>query len=249
MLCCRWSAIATHLPGRTDNEIKNFWNTHLKKKLMQMGIDPVTHRPRTDLNILANLPQLLAAANLSTSLVNNPWDNALRLQSDATQLAKLHLLHNLLQVLGTSPTALPPNMEAGNLFGTPSFMDHQAYEYPTSNPQLNGLLGLHPTDPAQTLSSIPSFVPPQEPGFEYQAMEKSKVCAGNNNDGDELGSLYAIPALVSASPEPSTVNQKEKKIEPAHDISNPSSTSTTFEAWGELMDDEASDSYWRDLIE
>lgn len=245
----KWSAIATHLPGRTDNEIKNFWNTHLKKKLMQMGIDPVTHRPRTDLNILANLPQLLAAANLSTSLVNNPWDNALRLQSDATQLAKLHLLHNLLQVLGTSPTALPPNMEAGNLFGTPSFMDHQAYEYPTSNPQLNGLLGLHPTDPAQTLSSIPSFVPPQEPGFEYQAMENSKVCAGNNNDGDELGSLYAIPALVSASPEPSTVNQKEKKIEPAHDISNPSSTSTTFEAWGELMDDEASDSYWRDLID
>uniref|UniRef100_A0A6N2M5G7 Uncharacterized protein n=1 Tax=Salix viminalis TaxID=40686 RepID=A0A6N2M5G7_SALVM len=32
----KWSAIATHLPGRTDNEIKNFWNTHLKKKLIQM---------------------------------------------------------------------------------------------------------------------------------------------------------------------------------------------------------------------
>ncbi|KAK4254476.1 hypothetical protein QN277_009854 [Acacia crassicarpa] len=27
-----WSAIAPHLPGRTDKEIKNFWNTHLKKK-------------------------------------------------------------------------------------------------------------------------------------------------------------------------------------------------------------------------
>ncbi|PKI68995.1 hypothetical protein CRG98_010617 [Punica granatum] len=44
----KWSAIAAHLPGRTDNEIKNFWNTHLKKKLLQMGIDPATHRPRTD---------------------------------------------------------------------------------------------------------------------------------------------------------------------------------------------------------
>ncbi|RVW58175.1 Transcription factor MYB16 [Vitis vinifera] len=36
----RWSAIATHLPNRTDNEIKNYWNTHLKKRLAKMGIDP-----------------------------------------------------------------------------------------------------------------------------------------------------------------------------------------------------------------
>lgn len=29
----RWSAIAAKLPGRTDNEIKNVWHTHLKKRL------------------------------------------------------------------------------------------------------------------------------------------------------------------------------------------------------------------------
>ncbi|MCO5558338.1 hypothetical protein L7F22_011919 [Adiantum nelumboides] len=41
----RWSLIAGRLPGRTDNEIKNYWNTHLKKKLKGMGVNPNTHQP------------------------------------------------------------------------------------------------------------------------------------------------------------------------------------------------------------
>ncbi|CAH1448001.1 unnamed protein product [Lactuca virosa] len=39
----RWAAIAAQLPGRTDNEIKNLWNTHFRKRLMSIGIDPQTH--------------------------------------------------------------------------------------------------------------------------------------------------------------------------------------------------------------
>ncbi|XP_028549102.1 myb-related protein Zm38-like [Dendrobium catenatum] len=42
-----WSLIAGLLPERTDNEIKNYWNTHIKRKLFSRGIDPQTHHPIT----------------------------------------------------------------------------------------------------------------------------------------------------------------------------------------------------------
>jgi myb proto-oncogene protein len=115
----KWSSIATKLPGRTDNEIKNYWNTHLRKKLLSMGIDPVTHQRRTDLNLLAagGFTNLLAAANLAAAAGGGGqagtgplaaaaqascWDiNALRLQADA---AKYQLLEGLVRVL-TAPAA------------------------------------------------------------------------------------------------------------------------------------------------
>ncbi|KAL7091378.1 hypothetical protein ACP275_12G101900 [Erythranthe tilingii] len=69
----RWSAIAAHLPKRTDNEIKNYWNTRLKKRLTRMGIDPVTHKPK---NIPGGSAQ---AANLSHMA---QWETA-RLEAEA----------------------------------------------------------------------------------------------------------------------------------------------------------------------
>ncbi|KAL6282201.1 hypothetical protein ACE6H2_013130 [Prunus campanulata] len=59
----KWSAIAARLPGRTDNEIKNYWNTHIRKRLLRMGIDPVTHSPRLDLLDFSSV--------LSSSLYNS----------------------------------------------------------------------------------------------------------------------------------------------------------------------------------
>ncbi|XP_068641083.1 transcription factor MYB16-like [Aristolochia californica] len=55
----KWSTIAARLPGRTDNEIKNHWNTHLKKRLLSMGIDPVTHK------VIPRDPPMVFSGNFS----------------------------------------------------------------------------------------------------------------------------------------------------------------------------------------
>ncbi|KAG2303236.1 hypothetical protein Bca4012_062009 [Brassica carinata] len=41
----KWAAIAKQMENRTDNDIKNHWNSCLKKRLSRNGIDPMTHKP------------------------------------------------------------------------------------------------------------------------------------------------------------------------------------------------------------
>ncbi|TKY69647.1 Transcription factor MYB32 [Spatholobus suberectus] len=106
----KWSIIAAHLPKRTDNEIKNYWNTNIKKRLIRMGLDPITHKP-----IKPNTFEAYAGDHdQSKDTINMghvvQWESA-RLEAEArgsilqVGSASLHLPRLVLSKIPTQPSS------------------------------------------------------------------------------------------------------------------------------------------------
>ncbi|XP_061365102.1 transcription factor MYB41-like [Gastrolobium bilobum] len=127
----KWSTIAANLPGRTDNEIKNYWNTHIKKKLMKMGIDPVTHTPRLDVLQLVSI--------LNSSLYNSPQFNnhhglyGMGNVINPSQL--LNLLTTLLSCQSRNPNVLNHSFQQNQVGNSPLFQNQSQFSQPMQ--QLN----------------------------------------------------------------------------------------------------------------
>lgn len=187
----KWSAIASRLPGRTDNEIKNFWNTHLKKKLIQMGFDPVTHQPRTDQ--FSSLSHILSLSNLKGLMERNQLDDkaASLLQTEAVRLTKLQYLQNLLF----------KDMEAYNLL---NYSVLPMEENPIFNSsQLENLasfsLGVAGTSqPLHHPVTLPDFQDPQVP-FSFQTPFNSEIFEQPHIYNAAMVNQGDYPPLVDAS--------------------------------------------------
>ncbi|XP_021678987.2 transcription factor MYB16 isoform X2 [Hevea brasiliensis] len=120
----RWSAIATHLPKRTDNEIKNYWNTHLKKRLAKMGIDPVTHKPKNDA-LLSSDGQSKNTANLSHMA---QWESA-RLEAEARLVRESKLRSHSFQHQ-LSPTGYVSRSGSGSASASTSAQPQRSLDAP-----------------------------------------------------------------------------------------------------------------------
>nr|POE60514.1 transcription factor myb39 [Quercus suber] len=193
----KWSAIAARLPGRTDNEIKNYWNTHIRKRLLRMGIDPVTHTPRLD---LLELTSYLQQNQLDQNLVQN--------QLQSTQPVQLNTINSSSQAnqLQCPVQDIQP-CATSNIISTPFSSESQFtqvkmeqlppnltnFSYQNSPTKLWQNNGEHPNDFAV---SDYSFDPVIDPQFENQILQS------NNDESIPNFSFGTLISTPSTSPTP-----------------------------------------------
>jgi myb proto-oncogene protein len=224
--CVRWSTIATHLDGRTDNEIKNYWNTHIRKKLLRMGVDPVTHQRLPPDDIASPEAAILSAAaslgGLSTALM---------------QVQALQLLLQAVNGGGSAAAAgLIPN--SLNAAADNAILNASRSIVPSLQDQTNLLVSHANYASSDHISNMASFAEQQ-----HDVVVKRL----NNSSAPVIGGAYAEPlaaALVSAAyPEEVAAAAADRPVQGFAEL-----LTEPIEMPSMCSPEDDEDAFWKDML-
>ncbi|KAG6642791.1 hypothetical protein I3843_09G160900 [Carya illinoinensis] len=99
----KWAAIASYLPQRTDNDIKNYWNTHLKKKLkkFQSAMEPHMASDSTTTDHHVSTKSFNERRSLEAT--NDPSPSLISLNQSSTYASSTENISRLLEGWMRSP--------------------------------------------------------------------------------------------------------------------------------------------------
>lgn len=170
----RWSKIAQHLPGRTDNEIKNYWRTRVQKQARHLKIDCSSKRfvealqrfwmPR----LLEKVEQTSSSSSASTASTSTmetdqnkliPYsqsEQTLFAVSSPTKLINQGSLNSnsSIRASDSSGKILPQLPEMPQLYGDSAFYDSSVQNNDRYNVDIGGfdIMGLSQQDDMSSLN-------------------------------------------------------------------------------------------------
>ncbi|KAH7662952.1 myb proto-oncogene protein plant protein [Dioscorea alata] len=165
----KWSTIAAQLPGRTDNEIKNYWNTHLKKRLLRMGLNPDTYAPSSSPSSSTNSSSSSSARHMAQ------WESA-RLEAEA-RLSRESLLFSS----SSSSTAPTPTLSASSS------------DLIAARPEPDYFLRMWNSDIGDAFRRPVTATPPLDEGKSYASSSNGDAedeDDDNDDDDDDTYELY-----------------------------------------------------------